>query len=75
MEGARNDKNKASKKYQLKVAESGKDYSTLSAIEIMKEIDRLEKKMYQHAQDLEFEEAGRLRDFIKELQEQVAFAK
>jgi excinuclease ABC subunit B len=33
-----------------------------------KRIQELEKEMYQHARDLEFEEAARLRDQIKSLQ-------
>jgi excinuclease ABC subunit B len=33
------------------------------------EINRLEKSMYQHARDLEFEEAARLRDEIEELRQ------
>jgi excinuclease ABC subunit B len=35
------------------------------------EIGRLEKKMYQHARDLEFEEAARLRDEIEALREEM----
>ena len=33
----------------------------------MRRIGELEKKMYRHARDLEFEEAARLRDEIDEL--------
>ena len=33
-------------------------------------MQQLEKKMYQHARDLEFEQAARLRDEINELREQ-----
>jgi excinuclease ABC subunit B len=35
---------------------------------MMKKIKILEKEMYQHARDLEFEEAANLRDQIESLQ-------
>ena len=35
---------------------------------MMKKIKVLEKKMYQHARDLEFEEAANLRDEIESMQ-------
>ena len=34
---------------------------------IQREIDRLEKQMYQHARNLEFEEAATLRDQVERL--------
>ena len=34
----------------------------------MKKIKKLEEKMYQHARDLEFEEAARIRDEIQQIQ-------
>ncbi len=67
MEGARASKSRG----PTKVAEVNKQYKKLSATALMKEMDKLEKKMYQHAQDLEFEEAAKLRDLINQLQEQV----
>ncbi|WP_341503657.1 excinuclease ABC subunit UvrB [Gallaecimonas sp. GXIMD4217] len=39
--------------------------------ELSREIDALEKRMYQHAQDLEFEQAAALRDQMAALQEQL----
>ena len=55
-----------------KVAESGNNYN-LSAVEsiqdIAKEIKRLEDKMYQHARNLEFEEAAQVRDQLGKLRE------
>ena len=59
----------------LKVAEPKKPYAAMTEVELMKEIDRLEKEMYQLAQDLEFEEAAKIRDFINELNEKVALSK
>jgi excinuclease ABC subunit B len=37
----------------------------------LKEITKLEKKMFQHAKDLEFEEAAQTRDEISQLRQQV----
>ncbi|MEK6731184.1 MAG: UvrB/UvrC motif-containing protein [Pseudomonadota bacterium] len=37
----------------------------------MKDIERLEKQMYLHAQNLEFEEAIKLRNRVKRLEEQL----
>ncbi|OGT31492.1 MAG: excinuclease ABC subunit B [Gammaproteobacteria bacterium RIFCSPHIGHO2_12_FULL_35_23] len=71
MEGARVEKGRK----KLKILEPQKQYATMSAIELVKEIDRLEKKMYKHAGNLEFEEAAQLRDLISELNEQLAFSK
>ncbi len=55
-----------------KVAESGNNYN-LSAVEsiqdIAKEIKRLEDRMYQHARNLEFEEAAQVRDQLGKLRE------
>ncbi len=51
----------------LKVAESHQEYAHLSADQASREIDRLEKQMYEHARNLEFEEAAALRDRIDEL--------
>ena len=52
-----------------KVAEEAIEYAALSPAEVMKRIKRLEQQMYQHAQDLEFEEAARLRDEIERVRE------
>ena len=51
----------------LKVAEHSGEYAHLSAEQASHEIDRLEKQMYEHAKNLEFEEAAALRDRIEEL--------
>ncbi len=59
-------------KRDRKVAEGGNDYN-LSAVDsiqnIAKEIKRLEDKMYQHARNLEFEEAAQVRDQLGKLRE------
>ena len=38
----------------------------MSPQEALRRIEALEKRMYRHARDLEFEEAARLRDEISE---------
>ena len=49
------------------VAEPSSKYADLTPEQVAKRIGQLEKKMFQHARDLEFEEAARLRDEIQEL--------
>ena len=49
----------------LKVAESRVDYSTLSPQDAVKRIKKLEQQMHQHARNLEFEQAAKLRDEIE----------
>ena len=46
------------------------DYSDLSPAEFKKKLKELEQKMLEHARDLEFEEAARLRDEIAQIKEQ-----
>ncbi|HLF10089.1 MAG TPA: excinuclease ABC subunit UvrB, partial [Gammaproteobacteria bacterium] len=43
-------------------------YTRLTPEQVMARVQQLEKKMYQHARDLEFEQAAQLRDEINELQ-------
>jgi excinuclease ABC subunit B len=50
-----------------KVAEPVEDYRLLSPAEATKRIRELEARMFRHAQDLEFEQAARLRDEIRRL--------
>ena len=49
------------------MAEPKADYSQLSPEMMLKKIAKLEKQMYQHARDLEFEEAAQIRDQIDEM--------
>jgi excinuclease ABC subunit B len=51
------------------VAEELITYSAMSPKELQKTLKGLEEKMYQHAKNLEFEEAGRVRDEIRRIQE------
>ncbi|MFM4703630.1 excinuclease ABC subunit UvrB [Aeromonas bivalvium] len=50
-----------------KAAEPQEAYHARSASEIAKEIKRMEEQMFQHARDLEFEQAAALRDQIQRL--------
>ena len=77
LEGARMIPGRGAKKGRdRKVAEpSLADYAdpltTLSPKELTKKIKQLEVQMHQHARDLEFEEAGRLRDQLQQLKQQI----
>ncbi|MBS0200671.1 MAG: excinuclease ABC subunit UvrB [Proteobacteria bacterium] len=72
MDGARDEspgKRGRGKAAQRRVAEEREDYATMTAAQIDKRVNELEQRMYQHARDLEFEEAGRLRDQIRRLRD------
>ncbi|MEW6385494.1 MAG: UvrB/UvrC motif-containing protein, partial [Pseudomonadota bacterium] len=51
------------------VAEDGGDYRSLSPAQLASRLKALEQQMYQHAKDLEFEDAARVRDQIRQLKE------
>ena len=68
MEGAHSGAPVSPKRY-AKVAEVEAEYAAMTPQQMAKRIKGLEKQMYQHAQDLEFEEAAQVRDQIKALQE------
>ena len=46
-----------------------KEYTSVSPSIVMKKIKKLEEKMYEHASNLEFEEASRLRDEITKIKD------
>jgi excinuclease ABC subunit B len=50
-----------------KAAEPLPDYAGMSPEMVLKKIAKLEKQMYQHARDLEFEEAAQIRDQVEEM--------
>ncbi|HGY5238228.1 TPA: excinuclease ABC subunit UvrB [Aeromonas salmonicida subsp. pectinolytica] len=54
-----------------KAAEPQGEYHVRSAGEIAKEIKRMEEQMFQHARDLEFEQAASLRDQIQRLRHEL----
>jgi len=68
MEGARPGAPTTAKKY-AQVAEAAAEYAALSPKQMAKRIKQLEDQMYRHARDLEFEEAAKVRDQLKKLQE------
>jgi len=49
------------------VAEEAAEYASLTLAQMAKKIKALEKTMYRHAKDLEFEQAAAIRDRIREL--------
>jgi excinuclease ABC subunit B len=52
-----------------RVAESGRAYAGLSARQFNAKLKKLENRMYEHARDLEFEEAAQMRDEISAIKE------
>jgi excinuclease ABC subunit B len=70
MEGARAEPAAERKRGKARaVAEQGEDYAVLSPSQLAAKLKSLEQRMYQHARDLEFEEAARVRDQIRKLKE------
>jgi excinuclease ABC subunit B len=70
MEGARAEPAAERKRGKARaVAEEGVDYAVLSPSQLAAKLKALEQRMYQHARDLEFEEAARMRDQIRKLKE------
>jgi len=57
-------------RHYARVAEEVSEYAGLSADELARRVRALEEQMYQHARNLEFEEAARLRDRIRVIQEE-----
>ena len=68
MEGAYPGAVTAPKRY-ARVAEDVAEYAALPPDKLEKKIRQLEKAMYQHARNLEFEDAARLRDQIRHIRE------
>ena len=73
MEGARSEpgesRGKAGRGKARQVAEPAPDYAAMDPIQAARKIQELEQRMYQHARDLEFEDAARIRDQIRRLKE------
>ena len=70
MEGARYEPGELKGRGKAKrVAEPIQDYKRLSPSQQAAKLKALEQQMHQHARDLEFEEAGRIRDQIRILRE------
>jgi len=73
MEGARADaaNEREHGRKGKRVAEPAEDYSVLSADQLVARLKKLEAQMYRHAQNLEFEDAARVRDEMKRVREAV----
>ena len=69
MEGARSGGGPLSAREFAKVAEEEAEYAAMAPEMLARKIKQLEEKMFQHARDLEFEEAARLRDEIHRIRE------
>ena len=71
MEGARSEPEEARGRGKArKVAEPGTDYALLDPAQLAARLKQLEARMHKHAQDLEFEEAAKVRDEIHRLRTQ-----
>jgi len=68
MEGARAGAPMSPRAY-ARVAEAEAEYRALTPQQMARKINELEKQMHQHARDLEFEEAARVRDRIRGLRD------
>lgn len=55
----------------LQVSEEMAEYISMTPQQLAKKIAALEKRMYQHARNLEFEEAAHLRDKIRQIMETI----
>ena len=75
MEGASHAPGVSKKSYKdlAKVAEKGGDYdvklASMSSAELEKEVARLQELMYEHARNLEFEQAAQIRDQLGKVNE------
>ena len=70
LEGARSEaanEGKAGRGKARRVAEEPAEYGVMDPAKAVAKIKALEQQMYQHARDLEFEDAARLRDQIQRL--------
>ncbi|VXB45643.1 excinulease of nucleotide excision repair, DNA damage recognition component [Luteimonas sp. 9C] len=71
MEGARAEPEleKKGRGKSRKVAEPVEDYAAMPPEKLAARLKALEQQMYQHARDLEFEAAGRIRDQIRQIKD------
>ena len=56
---------------ELKAAEEQARYEAMTEKDIGREIKRLEKQMLEHARNLEFEQAARVRDQLADIKKKV----
>ena len=67
MEGAQSKYDEHQQRDLKELAEESIEYGGLTPALAIKRVQKLEQQMYEHARNLEFEEAGRLRDDIEKL--------
>jgi len=70
MDGAQSKKSYNESTLRNIAAQESAEYKILSPKDLKKKITELEAKMYQHAKDLEFEEAAKIRDQLHKLYQQ-----
>jgi excinuclease ABC subunit B len=56
---------------EIKAAQGAPGYEAMSETDLAREIRRLEKQMLEHARNLEFEQAGQVRDRLRALKEKL----
>jgi excinuclease ABC subunit B len=56
---------------EVRAAQGAAGYEAMSETDLAKEIRRLEKQMLEHARNLEFEQAGQVRDQLRLLKERL----
>ncbi len=71
LQGAYGSSLKSNKRKTARVADTKADYNSMNPADLVKEMNKLEKTMLQHAKDLEFEAAGQIRDQITALRETI----
>ncbi len=64
-------RSKTTKRGEQKVAEAVTNYATLTPEQALKQLKKLEDKMFQHAKNLEFEQAAAMRDQIANIRAKV----
>ena len=64
-------RSKTTKRGEQKVAEAVANYATLTPDQALKQLKKLEDKMFQHAKNLEFEQAAAMRDQIANIRAKV----
>ncbi|RLA00642.1 MAG: excinuclease ABC subunit B, partial [Gammaproteobacteria bacterium] len=55
------------RQYIAKIAEEKARYAVMTPKQLAKRLQQMEQAMYRHAQNLEFEEAGKLRDEMEHI--------
>jgi len=70
MQGAYDDTSRRGRRY-ARVAEASGEYGDVTLENLGKAVEELEKKMFKHAELLEFEEAAGVRDQIRKLKDRV----